>query len=396
MTSRQPSLTASILRLDSVKTHCLAVAILVLVTVVRWAPSVLSPTPLFDEAIYLDAFRTAAAGESPYSVYGYYYPPPCAVVGGWLISNLGQTALMMLIRGFVVLGLVVTLWLSLVWWRTSARRRVIVGVVYLCLAPPVGLGLRTGNMSFLIIGLIVLAMMIWRERPVVSGLMLGSSVSMKPIAPIAILVLLVHRPLRGGYRQIVAGLIGSVTMFVSLFPLHEFREMLSQNIASLSLNRSFSLHRLLGLAGLDVHPLAAMTIVAVIAVFLARLRPFDEIDLLCLSLTAAILAVPLIWTHTLLLTLPVQVLALLRAVERRHLIRTEPGFEGRRGGTGRYELWMVVIAVAAIQLAEGSGSVDRMSAWIQLIALGVPFVAPAALAGYVLATSPNRSTSATG
>jgi hypothetical protein len=219
-------------------------------------------------------------------------------------------------------------------------------------------------------------------------------VSIKPIAPIAILVLLVHRPLRGGYRQIVAGLIGSVAMFVSLFPLDAFRQMLSQNIASLSLNRSFSLHRLLGLVGLDVHPLVVMSMVALIAVIIARLRPFDEVDLLCLSLTAAILAVPLIWTHTLLLTMPVQVLALLRAVERRRLFRTAPGLEAQAGGIGRYELWMVVIAVAAIQLGEGSGSVDRMSAWIQVIALGVPFVAPAVLAGYVLATSPIRLRSA--
>ena len=250
-------------------------------------------------------------------------------------------------------------------------------------------------MSFLVIGMIVVALMIWQERSVGSGLMLGSSVSIKPLAPLAILVLLVHRPLRGGYRQVVAGLVASVVMLGSLLPLDAFREMLSQNIASLSLNRSFSLHRLLGLVGVDVHPLVAMTVVAVIAVVIARLRPFDEIDLLCLSLTVAILGVPLIWTHTLLLTLPVQVLALLRAVERRRLFLTEPGVPGSTSGIGRYELWLVVLAVAAIQLGEGSGSVDRMSAWIQLIALGVPFVAPAALAGYVLVTSPNRSTAGT-
>jgi hypothetical protein len=385
----------SISGLESAKTHSLAIAILGFVTVARWVPFLFSPAPLFDESIYLGAFRAVAAGKSPYSVHGYYYPPPFAVLGSWLMTLLGQPLLLLLIRSLVVLGLVITVWLALIWWRTPVWRRLVVGAIYLCLAPAVGLGMRTGNISFLIIGAIVLGLTIWQHRPVLSGLVLGSSVAIKPIAPLAILVLLVHRPLGGGYRQVVAGLAGSIAMLGSLFPIVAFLEMFSQNIASLSLNRSISLHRLFSLGGIELNPLIAVVIIAVIGVVVARLRPLSESDMLCIALTAAILSVPLIWTHTLLLTLPVQVLAAVRALDRRRNWRSESSRKSGMEGSGRFELWLVVLSIAAIQLAEGAGSVDRMDSWIQLVALGIPFVSPAFLAGYVLWTSPVRDTSST-
>jgi hypothetical protein len=293
-----------------------------------------------------------------------------------------------LIRSLVVLGLVLTVWLSLIWWRTPVWRRLVVGALYLCVASAIGLGMRTGNISFLVIGAIIPALMFWKDRPVLSGLLLGSSVAIKPIAPLAALVLLVHRPVEGGYRQVVAGLAAGVAMLGSLFPIVAFLEMFSQNIAALSLNRSISLHRLFSLAGIEINPLIAFVIVAVIAIVVSRLRPLDEADLLCLALTAAIWSVPLIWTHTLLLTLPVQVLAVVRAFDRRRNWQSDGTQSNRTVGFPRFEIWLVLVAVASIQLAEGAGSVDRMDSWIQLIALGIPFVAPAALAGYVLWTSP--------
>ena len=388
MTSADNLENNSISGLESAKTNCLAITILASVTVARWASTLFSPAPLFDEAIYLDAFRTVAAGQSPYSVYGYYYPPPFAVLGGWLLTTLGQPLLLLLIRGLVVLGLVLTVWLSLIWWRTPVWRRLVVGGLYLCVAPAVGLGMRTGNISFLVIGAIIPALMFWKFRPILSGLLLGSSVAIKPIAPLAALVLLVHRPGEGGYRQVVAGLTAGMAMLGSLFPIVAFLEMFSQNIAALSLNRSISLHRLFSLAGIEINPLIAVVIVGVIAIVVSRLRPLDEADLLCVALTAAIWSVPLIWTHTLLLTLPVQMLAVVRALDRRRYWRSKGTRSNRTVEIHRFELWLVLVSVASIQLAEGAGSVDRMDSWIQLTALGIPFVAPAALAGYVLWTSP--------
>jgi hypothetical protein len=183
-------------------------------------------------------------------------------------------------------------------------------------------------------------------------------------------------------------------MLGSLFPIVAFLEMFSQNIAALSLNRSISLHRLFSLAGLETNPLIAVVIVAVIAIVVSRLRPLEEKDLLCVALTAAIWSVPLIWTHTLLLTLPVQVLAVVRAVDRRHNWQSFAARLNRTVEIHRYELWLVLVCVASIQLAEGAGSVDRMDNWVQLVALGIPFVAPAVLAAYVFWTSPVVATSA--
>ena len=384
---REHGSTVSALRFDPPRTHLWALAALVAVVALRWAPWLGSPEPLFDEAIYLDAFEASVEGVSPSSVPGYYYPPPFALLGGWLLSVLGRPTLMLLFRFAIVLGLVGTVWLSLVWWRVSATQRVIVAAIYLCLAPAVGLGIRTGNVSFLVVGCIVAALMVWQSHPMGSGLVLGASVSIKPLAPVAIFALLTHRPFRVGHQHLVAGLVGTATMFLSLVPLESFERMLSQNIASLSKNRSFSLHRLLELGGVDAHPLLAMTMVALVTGVVCRWRRMGDIDLLCVALTGAICAVPLIWTHTLLLTLPVQIIALVRAFGRRRRVEEDAAQNREVSGLRRYEIWLVVLAVAAIQLAEGSGAVDRASAWIQIVALGLPYLAPVGLTAYILSTS---------
>jgi len=376
----------NVLRRDSIAVLSGALGLLTCVTLVRWGRWLFSPVPLFDEAIYVEAFRAVASGGSPYTIDGYYYPPMCAIVGAWLLSALGEVPLLAVARTLMVVGLVATVWLSLIWWPVPARLRLLVGALYVSLAPAVGLGLRTGNLSFLVIGATVVSLTLWLRRPVASGLLLGSSVSIKPIAPVAILVLLSHRAVTGRAKKLLAGGLASILMMVSVLPLREAASMLSQNINRLSYHRSLSLHRLSQLAGFDLHPVAAFAVVALIASVISRSRALDRAELLCVALPAAVCALPLIWTHTLLLTLPVQVLALTRAADRRSWTRRATG--DRSKPHLRYELWVVLLLVAAIQLAEGSGAVDRAAAWFQLAALGLPFVAPALLGGYVLMTSP--------
>ena len=128
-------------------------------------------------------------------------------------------------------------------------------------------------------------------------------------------------------------------------------------------------------------------LLALIAVAVSRLRPLTRPEVLCVAATGAVASLPIIWPHTLLLTLPVQVLAVSRAFERRSRAAAGgTGLEPRSGGV-RFEMWLVAVGVAAIQFAEGAGSVDRMAPWIQLIALGVPYLAPIVLTSYLLTTA---------
>ena len=386
MTLQGRDRSTNLMRRDSIAVLSGALGLLTCVTLVRWGRWLFSPLPLFDEAIYIEAFRAVASGSSPYTINGYYYPPMCAIVGAWLLSALGEVPLLAVARTLMVVGMVATVWLSLIWWPVPARYRLLVGALYVSLAPAAGLGLRTGNLSFLVTGATVLSLTLWLHRPVASGLLLGSSVSIKPIAPVAILVLISHRAVTGRGKKLLAGGLASILMMVSVLPLREAISMLSQDINRLSYHRSISLHRLFQLAGLDLHPVAAFAVVALLAVVVSRSRALSRAELLCVALPAAVCALPLIWTHTLLLTLPVQVLALTRAGDRRSMTRHDA--DDRSKPYLRYEIWVVVLLVAAIQLAEGSGAIDRTGAWFQLAALGLPFVAPALLGGYVLITSP--------
>jgi hypothetical protein len=101
---------------------------------------------------------------------------------------------------------------------------------------------------------------------------------------------------------------------------------------------------------------------------------------LCFGGLAAVLAVPIIWSHTLLLTLPLQVLALTRAVARRREILAETNL------WRRYESTFVILAVAALQLTEGAGAVDDQAVGFQLVVLSGAYLAAPALMAYILAT----------
>ena len=133
---------------------------------------------------------------------------------------------------------------------------------------------------------------------------------------------------------------------------------------------------------------------ALVVVVVARSIPMNREEILAFGGLAAVLAVPVIWSHTLLLTLPLQVLALRRAATRRR------GLPGADPGSNvsawlRYEGVFVVLAVLALQLTEGAGAIDDQSLWLQLPVLVVMMLAGPALMAYVLATRSEAAVSPT-
>ena len=377
--------------------HLGALALIALVATVRWHHCLLSSDPLIDEATYLAAFRAMASGESPYSVGSYHYTPLFAWVGGRLLERVGDTGVLWVLRSGSLAGLSLAVWCSLAWLTVSQRIRLAFAMAFVALAPAVGAGFCTGNLSFAVIGVILLALTQWPLRSaaggaIPAGLALGATVVAKPLAPLALVALLFHRPAVESRRHLIAGLVGGLTAAALLLPmLPRLSEMSAQPIHRLSYARSFSLQRILSLAGIEISGLVILLAGALLLAGLVRLRPLDRSGLVTVAVTASVLVTPIIWNHTLVLTLPVQAMALAVATHRR---RVAPPGTARKHW---YEISLVVLAVLSIQLAGGAGAVDELPRMAQLIFLSVPYLAPGALMIYVVfSTGSTGSTDSTG
>lgn len=357
----------------------------------RWGSYLCSVEPLNDESIYLQAFQAVAAGRSPYSVGGFYYPATFAALGGWLIETLGEPATRWLLKLLSILGLASTMWVSLSLWEAPWGRRFLVAAAYLSLSPAVLYGIETGNISFAVIGSVLVALAIWSAQPWPAGILLGSSSAIKPLAPLAILALLFHRPVPATRRHLFAGVAAAAVAAMILLSDPEYLGTSAQAMDRLPFIRSFSLNRILLLMNLEVSPVVVAAGLGALICLVARLCPMDRKTLICYGGLAAVLAVPIIWSHTLLLTLPLQVLALTRAVSRHRQRQDRATGENEdwRTTCRRYELIFVILAVVALQFTEGLGAIDDQAVLFQIVILSGAYLAAPALMSYVLITKSN-------
>lgn len=369
--------------------HLGALAILAGFILIRWWEYLGSATNLGDEGIYLRAFGEVAAGRSAYSVSGFYYPPTFAAMGAAAMTVVGEPGTRALLRGGAVLGLATTVWLSFCLWPTSWQRRLVVAALYLALAPAVYYGIETGNISFVVSGAILAALAAWSAKPVLSGLVLGASVAIKPLAPLPIAALLVHRPIPPTRRHWLAGGIAGGLAALLLMPHLDYLSTTAGAIDRLPFIRSISLNRILVLLDLEVSPVLLAGILGMMVVLVTRMIPMTRQELLCFGGIAGILAVPIIWSHTLLLTLPAQVLSLTRAFDRRRQFASKQRERKAQSSSEvwrRYELMFVILAVTALQLSGGAGAIDDQPTAFQLVILTGAYLAAPVLMIYLFAT----------
>ena len=377
--------------------HLGAVGAIVLAICARWWWLIFTWVQHIDEKTYLEAFQLVAAGRSPYAAGGYHYPPAFAQIGAWILELLGAPGTLVAMRVASLAGVAFVVWCATAWLRLSWRGGLAVALLYVAAAPAIGEGFGTGNISFAVVGVVTAALVGWWRRPLLSGLGLGATIAAKPIAPLALVSLLFHRPPslakrgdgavqgpagkpnRGSQQHRLAGAVGIATAALMLIPgLSRLAEMSAQPIHYLAYNRSYSLHRLLNLLGLEIRPVWLMLAGAVLVALLLQLRTLSRTQLLCTATAASVFVTPMIWTHTLILLLPLQAVALAWALQRRR----------RLGQRGLYELIFVILASLALQLATGAGAVDDRGRLVQLIVLSVPYLAPLFLLLYPMLAPP--------
>ncbi len=355
-----------------------ALALLTIVLCLRYADGVLAPEPLGDEVAYVTAAERVVAGQSPY--WGLYlYPPALAYAGAAVIRLAGSDGLMLLFRAFNVLGVALLVWWSFALLPGAFRWRLAAAALYLAISPAVAYGLSWGNISLGIAAMIFLGLLLWPDRPILAGALLGASIAVKPVAPVAVLVMLlqgakaassaVHRKAGTIALALAGGLL--------LVPPY-LREFLSLTTQMPPYTRNVALYR--ALVCFDVEPpaLVLFAVVAILTVLFIRHRPRSPWEVLVIAIPATLLALPLVWSHTLLLTLPLQVAATGRAWQA---LRNS-GAADRPIHT--LHAVLVLGAVLAIQLSDGVGGIDNQAFWLQGLVILLPALAPSALSLYLL------------
>lgn len=357
--------------------HAAGILLVALLIGLRFWQPLLAGQPIEDEEVYAAAFARVASGESPYDGLQFYYLPPFAAAGAWLAERAGLLPTLLLLRAANLFATAAIVWLASGCWRLSFAARILLAAAYGALAPAIHLALAWGNLSPLAIAPWLLAFLLWRRRPLAAGAAYAFALLIKPVAAIGIALLALQRPpaedARGYRPQLVAAATAAAWLLAALLAAPHLSGFfgLSQGIPAAS--RSASLHHLLYCFGLDLPALLLLPATLLPALHLLRRHPRRGFELYLFSSIAGLLATPLVWSHTLLLVLPLQSAALALARER-HAVRKD-----------WKEPLLVAAAVLAIQLSNGLGGVETWPLPLQGLFVLLPCFAPLALGLYLWA-----------
>ena len=356
--------------------HGLAIALILLASTLRYLPALASAEPLGDELAQETAFQLEASGRSPYLEGNYVYPPSLLRLGA-VLHELPLRSPFLPLRCASLLGLAILLWSACAWLAWKPWQRVALAIALALLAPGVRQGVEFGNLTFAVGGLIVPALLVWERLPVASGLLLGASFLLKPLAPAAWVALAFQRP-ASGHRHHLAAAVALLAAALPLAADPEIGAFLAHGSHAWVVDRTVSLHRFLSLAHLPQGATFLMLLLLAGVAVVAHLRIRDRPQLLAVALAGCVTVLPVVWNHTLVLTLPLQAMAIALATAR---YRAAADRDRRWRG---WEAAGIGLAIAALTFAEGATGIDDRSVALQVFATLPPALAPASLAAYVL------------
>jgi hypothetical protein len=358
-----------------------AVAIVALVLGVLRFDYLFAEAPWWDEQIPLEAARLLESGASPYSHRYYNYPPPM-VQAIAAVEALGATrALVLTWRAANLAAVVALAWLSAGWagWRGQERTGV---ALVAALSPVVGHALAVGNLSPLFALPALVAFERERRAPWSSSLLLGASIAIKPLALGGAVFLAAHRLFAGPRRPApVAALAWTAFAALLLAPGAALLPAMVSRMSEVYFDpHQLSIKRLL--AGIGVEVASPWIAAAVIGAALASVgrRALAPSQILLVAPVVALAALPVVWAHSFVLTMPLQLAALARLRER-----------WRCPTVARDGRWLgeVVGVVASLAAMHGAASPTLANDWPERIQWWIclaPAVAPACLLAYVLGT----------
>ena len=370
-------------------TSALAFAALLVVGALAHRRALADPEPRTDERVFVGAALAVAAGGSPYDHPVYNYPPPLAEIGGRLVDAGDPRRLLAVLRLLELGAMCGLAQLAAGFAGGGAGRRFLLAVLLVAAAPIVHATFWLGNLAAIPA---LLALVGWRcgeQRPVLGGLLLGSSLAFKPTALGGALYLTARwlGAARVDRRRPTEALAWIAAATLALLPWLDRLPALAGRMLEPPLfsSRNLSLRRAAVGFGLDLPTPLLLVVVLAGALWLARRRPVDAIDRIHAAPVVALLVLPVAWSHGFLFVLPLQVAAS-SLWWRRRAARA-----GRMGPATLAERWIVPLALAAIQGSFAAGIELDVPGAVQALIVLVPTLSPLVLLGYLLANGGESS-----
>ena len=362
------------------RAHALPVAALFLLALLPWWSVLHDPEQRIDERDYFQAFAARAAGRSPYSVHRYLYTPAFAVAGAAAVEGLGERATLLLLRHLNLLGACAIVWASLALTAWRARSRFLLAMAAVVLAPIVRHGMLYGNITFVVVAASLLGLALADSRPALGGGLLGLGLAIKPLGAPAAVALALHRRPGATRRPLIvtaAAVAASALLPVLLLDGSRLPEMLARMGQPYEVTYNLSLAYVLHLFGLDVPPIAIAVVVLLGTLVVLWRVELDGRGLVLLGSTASLLALPLVWTHTLAWNLPAQALAAERAIAT---LRAAPDEAARR--RARLVLGLVLVGIANVEGSAALVAVRHLPDPVLGLFVALPIALATALAIY--------------
>ncbi len=147
------------------------------------------------------------------------YPPPAAVVFGWLGMFLGPVGFMVAWVALMIAGFFTTLRAPLAGNRPAEQGLwPLAAVIALVVTDsPVRWDLCSANSNLIYVGLALLGFALFQRRPTLAGVLVGFSISLKLYSCLLFLWLALHRP-----RSVLFGAVAALLMLWLVLPLSAF------------------------------------------------------------------------------------------------------------------------------------------------------------------------------
>lgn len=352
----------------------------------RWRLAVLEDAIKPDETVYVSAAGYWSAGSSPYEESFFFYPPVFAWMGSMLTEAFGTLGYLKTQRAASLVGICLATWLSLLiarwrWWPALAF-----GTAWLWFSPVVALPIVIGNATGLSTALTLAGMWFWVRHPILAGGALGVGQALKPLAPLAPLCLLAQRRGASPRRSLQAGLASLFGSGILLLVGLRYLPGLFSNATGAEAHPyNFSLHRVLAGFGLSSRPLWILVIVGLAGLWWIARQNLTKLEFLVVVLVLNLLAAPILWAHSLLLFLPVQLLAVSHLLRALRPAASVPATAATTvsGRTALPHL-LACLALVSTVLSPSLGGLSAEPGWIQSLVLAVPLLSLPYLGGYVL------------
>lgn len=363
-----------------------AFALVLLLGAVTHAPALRAPEPLVDERVFVGAAHSVLETGSPYRHPVYNYPPPLAHAGAALIAAGGERLFLAAVRTANLAAGAALAWFAAGFAAAGRGGRLVLACGLVAAQPLLHQALARGNVVPIAAALAIFGWSAGRRRPWWGSMLVGASLVLKPTALVGALFVTGRRVLtrtaaRRPHAVEAIGWIATASLLVAPW---------WQDLAGLAprmlqppefSTRNLSLRRALGGLGFDL-PAGWIAIAVLIgALAVTRAGPFGRLERIHATAVLSLLALPVVWSYSFLLVVPLQVEAAARWWQRRAIRRS------RVGPARTAEQLGVPLALAAIQGSFAAGVEFAGPELLHSLVVLVPILSPLGLLAYLRATA---------